>query len=73
MGNSIKRQELIRGLNVAFKQDANGHLHHRLSTRLLISVNLVEPDIVFAITSIAELRHCGHCNWNRDVSEQLRQ
>jgi hypothetical protein len=49
----------LRGLDVSFKEDPHGHLHNGLSARSSIAVDLVQADVVLAVASVADLRHCG--------------
>lgn len=50
----------LRGLDITFQQDADGHLNDSLDTGLLITVNLVNADIVLAVAGSSQRAHdCG--------------
>ncbi len=47
----------LRGFDITFEEHAYCHLHHCLNPRLFIFVDLVDPDVVFAILGCGNLRH----------------
>lgn len=50
----------LRGLDITLQQDADGHLDDSLDTGLLITVNLVNADIVLAVAGSSQRVHdCG--------------
>lgn len=55
----------IRGLDITFQKGPDGHLYDRLDARLLVLVDLVQPNIVLAVAGIAQLRH--DCERVREV------
>lgn len=46
----------IRGLDVALKEDADGHLDDILCA-VIVALHLVQADVILAIAGVAELRH----------------
>ena len=48
----------LRGLNVTFEQHADGHFNDGLGAGFLVTVDLVETDVVLAIAGVAEFCHC---------------
>jgi len=52
----------VGGLDVTFKENANRHLDYILCA-VAIAFDLVQADVVLAITCIAELRHCDMDIW----------
>lgn len=53
-------QHGLRGLDITLQQDADGHLDDSLDTGLLITVNLVNADIVLAVAGSSQRVHdCG--------------
>jgi hypothetical protein len=47
----------LRSLNVTFEERADGLLNNGVNAGLLVLIDLVQADIVFAVAGIAKLRH----------------
>ena len=47
----------LRGLDISFEKHAYCHLYHCLDSCVCILMNLVDPDVVFAILGCGNLRH----------------
>ena len=54
---SVETGGSLRGLDVTLQKNADGHFYHGLYSCLLVPVNVVQPDVVLAITSVADLSH----------------
>lgn len=50
--------EILRNVNVALEETADGHLDHGLEAGLFIAVHLVDTDVVLAVTGSSKL--CRH-------------
>ena len=54
----MKDWRIIRNVDVALEETADGHLDHGLEAGLFIPVDLVDTDIVLAVTGSSKL--CRH-------------
>jgi hypothetical protein len=49
----------LRGVDVAFEQDADGLLDNGVNTSLGVLIDLVQTNVVLAVAGVAKLRHDG--------------